>query len=99
MTRLRSLPIVLLTSLVMLPVAGLTVAGLILLQHERERWENQAATANLRILERNADDLRDGLAEIRRELTDRLTRIPQKNRDRELMDLASSHPLVRNVFR
>ncbi|MEX2607220.1 MAG: ATP-binding protein [Kiritimatiellia bacterium] len=99
MTRLRSLPIILLTALVMLPVAGLTVAGLILLRHERERWEEQAATANQRIVEQNAENLREGLKAVRRELTDQLTRLSVDNRDGELMELAATHPLVRNVFR
>jgi len=98
MTRLRLSSLPLLTTLVMLPVAVLTVAGLALLRHERERWEERAVTAERQELERAADDVANALRTLRRELTDTLSSLSANRVEDGLLRLRNGHPMVRNVF-
>jgi signal transduction histidine kinase len=95
----RPLPLLLLSGLILLPVAVVTVAGFVLLKHERERLENQTSIAQTRLLEQVAADVHLGLQNVQDEMVSELENLPPETKNESLMALRSRHPLIRNVFR
>lgn len=94
----KALPFVLLVVFVLGPVAVLGVAGIVLLRHERERWDAQTAEGLLREAELITEDIREGLDALRAELAETLLTLPPGDAAPGLRELRDQHPLVRNVF-
>ncbi len=93
-------PTVLLLSCVVLPALLLAGAGAILLQHERERWEQNAREAELRWLEQSRRELQLSMEALQEEFRAELENIARSEQpEQALMELQDEHPLVRNVFR
>ena len=91
-------PLIWMTGLILVPVAMATVAGVVLLRHERDRLETEALRANHRWLEQVAAELERGVQTLRDDLADELRALDPSSRADALDGLRNRNPLVRNVF-